>query len=169
MLKLLKLKPKLKMTMTNNQEAKDQLYMKKAIKLAMMARDKDEVPIGCVVVKDGKVIGAGYNIRNSAKNTLGHGEIIAIDRACRYLKDWRLEGCTIYVTLEPCPMCAGAILQSRADRLVFGASSPKGGSVGSLVNVLESDGYNHRVEIKSGVLEPECGQLLRDFFKKFRK
>jgi len=147
---------------------RDVLYMKKALQLAKRAGDMMEVPIGCVIVHDDRIIGCGYNMRNTTKNTLGHGEIIAIDRACRHLKDWRLEGCTIYVTLEPCPMCAGAILQSRANRLVFGASSPKGGSVGSLVNVLEADGYNHKVDITKGVLEGECAALLKDFFKAMR-
>ena len=147
----------------------DEIFMKEALVLAAKAAEKNEVPVGCVVVHEGRVIGAGYNLRNTKGNTLYHAEILAIDRACRYLGDWRLEGCTIYVTLEPCPMCAGAILQARLLRLVFGAKNPKAGAVGSVVNLLEEHGFNHIVQIAQGVLEEDCTALIKDFFKRFRK
>ena len=142
--------------------------MKIAIEQAKKAAEKREVRIGCVIVHDGAVVGAGYNLRNTAGNALAHAEIIAINEACEHLGDWRLEDCTIYVTVEPCPMCAGAILQARIPRLVFGAASPKAGAAGSLVNLLQDPRYNHIAEIASGVLEDDCAKLLTDFFATLR-
>ncbi|MCL2855412.1 MAG: tRNA adenosine(34) deaminase TadA [Defluviitaleaceae bacterium] len=144
-------------------------FMQKAIKLAKQAADAMEVPVGCVIVHNGEIIGEGYNQRNTKGNTLYHAEISAINTACNHLGDWRLEGCTIYVTLEPCPMCAGAILQARLPRLVFGAANPKAGAVGSVVNLLDVDGFNHKVDVTTGVLEAQCAQLMKDFFAKFRR
>ena len=142
--------------------------MEKAIEQARIAARKKEVPIGCVIVHDGDIVGAGYNLRNTKGNALAHAEIIAINEACNHLGDWRLEGCTIYVTAEPCPMCAGAILQSRIPRLVYGCKSPKAGAAGSLVNLLENPQFNHMVEITSGILEADCAKLLTDFFAGLR-
>ena len=142
--------------------------MKEALKLAEAARVLDEVPIGCVIVHGGEIIGSGHNLRNTKKNTLYHAEIIAIDEASQRLEDWRLENCTIYVTIEPCPMCAGAILQARIPRLVYGAASPKAGAVGSIVNLLANPAFNHQVEVIAGVLETECSDIVSNFFQKFR-
>ena len=140
-------------------------FMEMAYEQALQAREIDEVPIGCVIVYGGQIIAEGFNERNTKKNVLCHGEIIAINKACNYLGDWRLEGCTIFVTLEPCPMCAGAILQSRIKRLVYGANSPKSGSI---ANILDNSYYNHRVEIVQGVLEDKCSRLMKDFFSDLR-
>ena len=146
----------------------DEIYMTKALALAQRAFDAREVPIGCVIVFDGKIIAEGFNLRNTDKNVLRHAEIIAIDKASRVLGDWRLENCTLHVTIEPCPMCAGAILQARLPRLVFGAKNPKAGAVGSIVNLLDNPSFNHRAEITQGVLEAECAALMTTFFKGFR-
>ncbi len=142
--------------------------MKKALAEARRAGDILEVPIGCVIVCEDKIIGRGYNKRNTKGTTLAHAEMIAIDMACKKLGDWRLEGCTMYVTLEPCQMCAGAAVQSRIDRVVIGAPSPKSGSAGTLINILENPEFNHQVQITRGVLEEECTAMLKAFFKDLR-
>ena len=146
----------------------DEKYMKDAIRQAKKAYDLEETPIGCVLVHEGKVIARGYNKRNKKKNTLAHAEMIVIDKASRVLGDWRLEECTMYVTLEPCPMCAGAILQARIPKVVIGSTNPKAGCAGSVINLLDMVGFNHQVEVVQGVLEVECSQLMRDFFKELR-
>ncbi|MDO5338149.1 MAG: tRNA adenosine(34) deaminase TadA [Eubacteriales bacterium] len=147
----------------------DERFMKEAIRQAKKAYALAEVPIGCVIVCDGKIIARGYNRRNTDKNTLSHAELNAIRKASKRLGDWRLEGCTIYVTLEPCQMCAGALVQSRIDRAVIGSMNPKAGCAGSVINILEMEGFNHRVEVCRGVLEEECSQLLSGFFKELRQ
>jgi len=144
-------------------------YMKQAIKLAEKAAELGEVPIGCVIEYQGKVIGRGYNRRTTDKSTLAHAEIIAIKKACKKMGDWRLEDCTMYVTLEPCQMCAGAIVQARVKKVVIGCMNPKAGCAGSILNVLQMDEFNHQVEIERGVLEEECSQMLTSFFKNLRK
>lgn len=143
-------------------------YMKAAIKQAKKAYDLLEVPIGCVIVHEGKIIGRGYNRRNTDKNTLAHAEITAINKASKKLGDWRLEGCTLYVTLEPCQMCAGAIVQARIDEVVMGCMNPKAGCGGSILNILEDERFNHQVKVTRGVLEEECSSMLKEFFKGLR-
>lgn len=143
-------------------------YMKEAIRQAKKAAALREVPIGCVIVKDGKIIARGYNRRNTDNNTLSHAELNAIKKASRVTGDWRLEGCTMYVTLEPCQMCAGALVQSRIDEVVIGCMNPKAGCAGSVINLLDMDGFNHRVKITRGVLEEECSVMLSEFFKELR-
>lgn len=144
-------------------------YMKEAIKQANKARFLEEVPIGCVIVYDGKIIGRGYNRRNTDKSTLAHAEIIAIKKASKVIGDWRLEDCTMYVTLEPCQMCAGAIVQARIPKVVIGSMNPKAGCCGSILNLLEEERFNHQVEVTRGVLEEECSMMLTTFFKELRK
>lgn len=144
-------------------------YMKEAIRQAKKARALEEVPIGCVIVCNGKIIARGYNRRNTDKNTLSHAELNAIKKASKKLGDWRLEGCTMYVTLEPCQMCAGALMQSRIDRVVIGSMNPKAGCAGSVLNLLEMDGFNHKVEVIRGVLQEECSIMLSDFFRELRE
>ena len=144
-------------------------YMREAIKLAKKAEEKDEVPIGCVIVKNDKIIARGHNLRESKQRSTAHAEIIAIEKACRKLKSWRLEGCSLYVTLEPCPMCSGAILQSRIEHVVYGAKDPKGGCMESCMNMYEVKGFNHYPDVIGGVLEDECGSLLKTFFKRKRE
>ena len=146
----------------------DEKYMKKALAQARRAAALGEVPIGCVIVCGGKVVGRGYNRRNTDKSTLSHAEITAIGRASRKLGDWRLEGCTMYVTLEPCQMCSGAIVQSRLDRVVIGAMNPKAGCAGSILNLPQMSEFNHQVEIETGVLGEESTELLQSFFKDLR-
>ncbi len=146
----------------------DTHYMKLALRQAKRAIKYGEVPIGCVIVCDGEIVGTGYNKRNTKKTTLAHAELIALDRASRKLGDWRLEGCTMYVTLEPCQMCAGAIVQSRIDRVVIGTMNPKAGCAGSILNILQMKEFNHQVDITTGVLEKECTDLLQSFFKELR-
>jgi len=146
----------------------DERFMKRALHQAERAAALGEVPIGCVIVHEGRVVGRGYNRRNTDRTTLAHAEITAIDRASRKLGDWRLEGCTMYVTLEPCQMCSGAIVQSRIDRVVIGAMNPKAGCAGSILNLLQMDEFNHQVEITAGVLQEECSTILKDFFKDLR-
>ncbi len=146
----------------------DVKYMRRAIRQAERAAKLGEVPIGCVIVRDGVVVGRGYNRRNTDRTTLAHAELLAIDRASRKLGDWRLEGCTMYVTLEPCQMCSGAIVQSRIDRVVIGAMNPKAGCAGSILNILQEPRFNHQVEITRGVLEEECSLILKDFFRDLR-
>ena len=147
----------------------DEAYMKEAMKQAMKAYKLGEVPIGCVIVREGKIIARGYNRRNTDKNTLAHAEITAIRRASKLAGDWRLEDCTLYVTLEPCQMCAGAIVQARMGRVVIGAMNPKAGCAGSILNLLEMSEFNHQVNVERGVLEEECSTMLSEFFKKLRK
>ncbi|MBO4390499.1 MAG: tRNA adenosine(34) deaminase TadA [Lachnospiraceae bacterium] len=143
-------------------------FMKEAIRQAYKAEALGEVPIGCVIVKDGKIIGRGYNRRNTDHTTLAHAEISAIKKACRVTGDWRLEDCDLYVTLEPCPMCAGAILQSRMKRVILGCYNPKAGCAGSILNVLQMKEFNHQVEIVDGVLEEECSHMLKEYFRNLR-
>ena len=147
----------------------DEKYMREAIKQARKAAKIDEVPIGCVIVYDDKIIARGYNRRNTDKSTLAHAEIIAIRKAAKVIGDWRVEDCTMYITLEPCPMCAGAIVQARISRVVVGAMNPKAGCAGSVINLLQMDGFNHKAELTSGVLVDECRTMLQDFFKEMRK
>lgn len=147
---------------------KDEKYMKEALRLARKAYKNGDVPIGCVIVYEDKIIGRGYNRRNADKTTLAHAEILAIKKASKYMGDWRLEGCRMYVTLEPCQMCAGAILQARIPEIVIGCMNPKAGCAGSVINLLDMDGFNHRVNITKGVLEEESGRLMKDFFADLR-
>ena len=149
--------------------SEEEKYMKEAIRQAKKAYALREVPIGCVIVYDGKIIARGYNRRNTDKNTTSHAEINAIRKASKKLGDWRLEGCTLYVTLEPCQMCAGAIVQARIDRVVIGSMNPKAGCAGSVLNLLEMDGFNHKVQVERGVLEEECSIMLSGFFQELRK
>lgn len=144
-------------------------YMQEAIEEAKKAYLLDETPIGAVIVLEDKIIARAYNRRNTDKNSLAHAEIIAINEACLHVGDWRLEDCTIYITLEPCPMCAGAIVQARIPTVVFGAKSPKAGCGGSLVNILQMDQLNHRCEVLSGICEDTCSEILKDYFRKMRK
>lgn len=146
----------------------DQKYMKDAYRQAKKAYALGEVPIGCVIVHEGKIIGRGYNRRNTDKNTLAHAEITAIRRASKIIGDWRLENCTMYVTLEPCQMCAGAIVQARIPRVVMACMNPKAGCAGSILNILEMPEFNHQVEAVRGVMEEECAALLKTFFKELR-
>lgn len=146
----------------------DEKYMKAAIKQAQKAYALGEVPIGCVIVYEDKIIARGYNRRNTDKNTLSHAEITAINKASKKLGDWRLEGCTLYVTLEPCQMCAGAIVQARITEVVMGSMNPKAGCGGSILNILEMPQFNHQVLVKRGVLEEACSDLLTTFFKELR-
>ena len=147
----------------------DEKYMKLAIAQAQKAFDLGEVPIGCVIVYEGKVIGRGYNRRNTDKNTLAHAEITAINKASKKIGDWRLEGCTLYVTLEPCQMCSGAIVQARIPKVVIGCDNPKAGCAGSILNILNHPAFNHQVEAVKGVLEEECSTMLKTFFSDLRK
>ena len=147
----------------------DEKYMKEAIKQAKRAEKLDEVPIGCVIVKDGKIIARAYNRRNTDKNTLAHAELTAIKRASKVLNDWRLEGCTLYVTLEPCQMCSGAIVQARLTEVVIGCMNAKAGCAGSVLNLLEMPEFNHQVLVKRGVLEEMCSNMLSDFFRDLRE
>lgn len=144
-------------------------FMKEAIRQAKKARALEEVPIGCVIVYEGKIIARGYNRRNTDKNTLSHAELNAIRKASRKLGDWRLEGCTMYVTLEPCQMCSGAIVQSRMTRVVVGCMNPKAGCAGSILNLLDMPEFNHQVELTTGVMEEECSQMMKSFFKELRE
>ena len=147
---------------------RDEKYMRQALKEARKAYDLEESPIGCVIVYEDRIIARGYNRRNTDKSTLAHAEITAIRKAAKKLGDWRLEGCTLYVTLEPCPMCAGAIVQARITRCVIGAMNPKAGCAGSVLNILQQDGFNHRVEVEKGVLQEECSSLMSSFFRELR-
>ncbi len=150
-------------------KAENERFMREALLEAKKAEELHEVPIGCVIVRDGKIIGRGHNRRTTDKNVLAHAEIMAIGEACDALHDWRLEDCTLYVTLEPCPMCAGAMVQSRLTRCVIGSMSDKSGCAGSVINLLQQEGFNHRVEIESGVLREECAEVLSGFFERMRK
>ena len=148
-------------------KTEDESFMSIALDLAREAAEEGEVPVGAVIVKDGVIIGTGRNRRESAKNSLAHAEIEAIDAACRYLGGWQLLDCTMYVTLEPCPMCAGAIINARIPRLVQGAKNPKAGSCGSIVDLFALP-YNHHPQVESGVQECECATVLKTFFKNLR-
>lgn len=143
--------------------------MREAIRQAKKAYALDEVPIGCVIVYEGKIIARGYNRRNTDKNTLSHAELIAIKKASRKLGDWRLEGCTMYITLEPCQMCAGAMVQARVTEAVIGSMNPKAGCAGSVLNILEMEGFNHQVNVRRGVMEEECSRMLSGFFRELRE
>ncbi|MEE1027448.1 MAG: tRNA adenosine(34) deaminase TadA [Agathobacter sp.] len=146
----------------------EEKYMKAAIKQAQKAYALDEVPIGCVIVQNGKIIARGYNRRNTDKNTLAHAEISAIKKASKKTGDWRLEDCTMYVTLEPCQMCAGAIVQSRMKKVVIASMNPKAGCAGSVINLLQMAQFNHQVEIEVGLLGEECSNMLSTFFRELR-
>ena len=144
-------------------------YMKAALKQAQKAYALGEVPIGCVIVYEGRIIGRGYNRRNTDKNTLAHAEITAINKASKKIGDWRLEDCTLYVTLEPCQMCAGAIVQARIPEVVMGCMNPKAGCAGSILNILDMPEFNHQVKAVRGVLEEDCSQMLKTFFTELRE
>ena len=148
---------------------KDIKFMKEAIKEAKKALLIDEVPIGCVIVKDNKIISRGHNVRESKNSPIGHAEIEAINKASKKLKSWRLEGCDIYITLEPCIMCSGAIIQSRIENIYFGASDPKGGALVSSINVLDAKNINHHPKVHEGILKEECSSLISDYFKNKRE
>lgn len=150
------------------EENNDLKYMQLALKEAMKAYKNGDVPVGCVIVKDGVVIARAHNVRQLKKDTLGHAEIVAIKKACKKLDAWILEGCTMYVTLEPCLMCSGAILNARMHRLVYATEEPKFGSIESVANVLDNDRYNHRIIITKGILKDEASMLLKKFFKEIR-
>ena len=144
-------------------------YMRQALKEARKAFDKEEVPIGAIIVKDGKIIARAHNLKESKKNTVCHAEILAIEKASRKLDAWRLEGCEMYTTLEPCSMCAGAIINSRIKKVYIGTMDEKTGACGSVLNLLKDFKFNHKVEIETGILEDECRNILQEFFKKLRK
>lgn len=148
---------------------RDEKYMKEAMKQAKLALRLDEVPIGCVIVQNDKIIARGYNRRNTDKNTLAHAEISAIKKASKKTGDWRLEDCELYVTLEPCQMCAGAIVQSRMKRVIIATMNEKAGCAGSVLNLLQMDAFNHQVEITRDVLKDECSTMLSDFFRSLRE
>lgn len=147
----------------------DQLFMKEALRQARKAAAGGDVPIGCVLVRQGQIIARGYNRRNADKSVLSHAEVSAIRKACRKLGDWRLEDCTLYVTLEPCPMCAGAIIQARIPRVVIGCTNPKAGCAGSVLDMLHEPGFNHQAETETGVLGEECSLLMKEFFQDMRR
>jgi len=150
-------------------EKEDRKFMRQALTQAKKAAAIDEVPIGCVIVCDGKVIARGYNRRNIESSVLGHAELAAMKKASKKLGDWRLEGCTMYITLEPCPMCAGAIVQARVDRVVIGSMNAKAGCAGSVLNVLQEKRFNHQVEMTKDVLHDECSSMLSGFFRELRE
>ena len=147
----------------------DEKYMREAIKQARKAYALGEVPIGCVIVYEGKIIGRGYNRRTIDKNTLAHAEMMAIKKASKKMDDWRLEDCIMYVTLEPCQMCSGAIVQSRMKKVVIGCMNPKAGCAGSVLNLLQMEEFNHQVELEIGVLGEECSAMMKQFFKELRE
>lgn len=147
----------------------DEKYMRQALRLAKKASDNGDVPIGCLIVYDGKVIARGYNRRNKDKQSLAHAELIAIKKASKIMGDWRLEECKMYVTLEPCQMCAGAIVQARIPEVIIGCMNPKAGCAGSIINLLDMQEFNHQVNVTRGVLESECSSMLTEFFRNLRK
>lgn len=160
---------KLPINESENQQALDEKFMRAALKLAEAGQSQNEVPIGAIIVdKNGKIISRATNLRETHNTTLGHAELVAIHRACKKLNSWRLIDCTLYVTLEPCFMCAGALVQSRISRVVYGAVDPKGGALHSLANVGSDKRLNHQFEITAGVLKEDCGLLLKNFFKQKR-
>ncbi len=146
----------------------DEKFMRQAIRLARKAAENGDVPIGCVIVRDGKVIARGYNRRNKDHQSLAHAELIAIRKASKIAGDWRLEDCKMYVTLEPCQMCSGAIVQARIPEVIIGCMNPKAGCAGSVINLLDMEGFNHRVKIIRGVCQEECSNMLTEFFKNLR-
>ena len=148
---------------------RDEKYMREAIRQAKKAYALEEVPIGCVIVSQDKIIGRGYNRRTVDKNTLAHAELTAIRKACRKTGDWRLEECTMYVTLEPCQMCSGAIVQARIPRVVVGCMNPKAGCAGSILNLLDMKEFNHQVDLTIGVLGEECSEMMKQFFRELRE
>ena len=150
-------------------EHTDEFYMQEAIKEAKKAQQIKEVPIGAIIVLKGEIIARAHNLRESKQNAIAHAELLAIDQACQRLGSWRLEDVTLYVTLEPCPMCAGAIMLSRVKRVVYGAKDPKGGCAGTFMNILQDERFNHQSEVVTGVLEEECGGLLTAFFRSLRE
>ncbi|WP_336776753.1 MULTISPECIES: tRNA adenosine(34) deaminase TadA [unclassified Paenibacillus] len=149
-------------------EQEDQAWMQLAIEEAKKAEQIGEVPIGAILVKNGEVVGRGYNLRETNHDPTAHAEMVAIREACERLGAWRLLDCTLYVTLEPCPMCAGAIVQSRVKRVVYGTGDPKAGCAGTLMNLLQEPRFNHETELTSGILQPECAELLTNFFRNLR-
>lgn len=149
--------------------SEDEYFMKEAIREAKKAEELNEVPIGAVIVIDGKIISRAHNLRESQQNAVAHAELLAIEKACQITGSWRLENSTLYVTLEPCPMCSGAILLSRVSRVVYGAADPKGGCAGTLMNLLQDERFNHQSELTAGILENECSQLLSNFFRGIRE
>jgi tRNA(adenine34) deaminase len=151
------------------QHTQDERFMLEAIEEAKKAGQMDEVPIGAVIVLDGEIIGRAHNLRETRQSSIAHAEILAIDKACQKLGTWRLEDAILYVTLEPCPMCAGAIMLSRVQKVVYGAKDPKGGCAGTFMNILQDERFNHQSEVVTGVLEAECGVLLSDFFRNLRE
>lgn len=151
------------------QQREDGKFMAEAIRQAHKAGAVGDVPIGCVIVHEGQIIARGCNRRNADKSVLSHAEITSIKKACKKLGDWRLEQCTMYVTLEPCPMCAGAIVQARIPRVVMGCMNPRAGCAGSVLDLLHETGFNHQVETVTGVMEAACSALMKDFFEKLRK
>jgi tRNA(adenine34) deaminase len=152
----------------SEEEKKDIKYMRAAMAQARKAYKLGEVPIGCVIVFEDKIIGRGYNRRNTDKTPLAHAEITAIRKAGRFMKDWRLEGCKLYVTLEPCQMCSGAIVQARIPEVIMAAENPKAGCAGSVMDILNNPDFNHQVKVTKGVLKEECSALLKDFFVELR-
>ena len=148
---------------------KDDFWMKHALALAQEAAEKEEVPVGAVVVYQNTIIGAAHNLRETLQDPIAHAEILAIKQASEYLGSWRLEGCTLYVTLEPCPMCSGALWLARIERCVFGCRDPKSGFLGSISNLMDQEKLNHHYEIAAGVLEKECSEILRTFFRRIRE
>jgi len=147
----------------------EEKYMKEALRQAKKAEKLGEIPIGCVIVKDGKIVARGYNRRNTDKNTLAHAELQAIRKASKAVGDWRLEECTMYITLEPCQMCAGAIVQARIPRVVIGSMNSKAGCAGSVLNLLKEPGFNHQAQVVTGILEEECSEMMSGFFTELRK
>jgi tRNA(adenine34) deaminase len=150
-------------------ENQDEYFMKEAILEAKKAEELNEVPIGAIIVMDGKIISRAHNLRERNQSAVAHAELLAIDRACREIGSWRLEGATLYVTLEPCPMCSGAIILSRVERVVYGASDPKGGCAGTFMNLLQDERFNHQSDVTKGIFEEECSQLLSQFFHGIRQ
>ena len=148
---------------------KKEKFMKEAIKQAKKAYDKEEIPVGAVIVKDGKIIARGYNKKEEKKDTTQHAEIIAIQKASRKIGAWRLQDCEMYVTLEPCAMCTGALIQARLKRVYIGTMDPKTGACGSVLNLLEDYKFNHKVEVETNIMQKECEQILTKFFKELRK
>ena len=154
--------------MNGTKAEQDEQYMRQAIEAAKIAEENGDVPIGAVVVYENQVIGRAYNQREQLKDPTAHAEIIALTQAAAFIESWRLHGCTMFVTLEPCAMCAGALVLGRLDRLVYGCEDPKAGACGSLYNIVQDERLNHRLEITSGVLADECAKLLQDFFRQKR-
>ena len=147
----------------------EEVFMKEAIKEARKAYKKDEVPVGAVIVKDGEIIARAHNVKEQKKDTTKHAEIIAIQKASKKLESWRLENCTMYVTLEPCAMCTGAMIQARLKKVVIGTMDEKTGACGSVLNLLQENGLNHQVEIERGIMAEECGEMMTAFFRRLRK